>query len=212
LLAKEKPVAMPNEKKTTAEPGTARQWGTSDRLQALSVAVSVAALGVALFAAVTANNATSKANQLAANSASGSLRLASPVTARTVHGKSMYEVSLNLTNQGGGDARFIEAYMGTLLDIQNVNFVGTCPQPTRSYPFSFPLGKTLGVNNQLAGTAMVPVAVVPFGGTPANSMVLYVSWQDNDGSTETNCENLSNTSTVGNLVTFPQRLLSHPIL
>jgi hypothetical protein len=47
-------------------------------------------------------------------------------------------------------------------------------------------------------------------GTPTNSMVLYVSWQNIDSSTETDCENLNNASTVGNLVRVRNRLLSHP--
>jgi len=46
----------------------------------------------------------------------------------------------------------------------------------------------------------VPASILPPGGTPTNSMVLYVSWQDTDGGAETNCVNLSNSSKLGNLV------------
>jgi hypothetical protein len=199
-------VAMPNEK----EPAVAHKWEISDRLQVASITVSVVALGVALYAAVSANDATATANRLAASAASASLRLASPVTA--AGGRPTYEVSLNLTNQGGGDAQSIKAYIGTLVNIHSVNFVGACPQPLQYYRFSFPLGTTLGVNSPpLSGKAMVPMAVLPRNGTPANSMVLYVSWQDTDGITEADCENLSNTSTVGNLALAPRRLLRYTV-
>jgi hypothetical protein len=201
---------MPDEKDSAPRMDTAGGSKLSDRLQAVSIVVSLAALALAIFATLSANDATSKAdqlaakaNQLAASVASAHLVLASPLTAHIAPGTSAYQVSLNLTNQGGGSAQSVKAWVGTLDDIQYVTFVGSCPQPIRSYAFYFPLGKALGVNDRLAGTANVPAVALPPGDMPTNSMVLYVSWQDNDGSTQTNCVDLSNTSTIGD-ITVPR--------
>jgi hypothetical protein len=195
---------MPDAKGTAAAPSTDPQLKISNRLQVVSIVVSVVALGVAVFAAVSANDAVSKSNQLTASASSASLSLVSLPTARIISGTSTYEVSLNLTNQGGGDAQYVRASIGTMPNIQTVRFGQSCPQPIQTFPFAFPLGTTLGVDDRLAGTAKVPMTVVPPDSTPANSMVLYVSWRDDDGSTVLNCENLSNTSTIGNL----QRIFS----
>jgi hypothetical protein len=49
----------------------------------------------------------------------------------------------------------------------------------------------------------VPKNALPLRGTPTNSMVIYVSWQNNDGSADASCENLSNHRRFGNFVTRP---------
>jgi hypothetical protein len=183
-----------------AKPGDTRFQLANVWLQLVSLVVSLAALGVAIFAALNSDSAASTANRLAAKVASASLRLAAPLHERPLSG-GRYEVTLKLTNQGGGDAQAINASLGALANIHNVSFAVTCPPPLTSVPFIFQLGKTLGANDRLAGTATVLSTDLPAGGRPTDSMALYVSWQNNDGSTTTNCENLSNNSTIGNLLT-----------
>jgi len=187
---------------------TDRGWKLSDKLQLIgivaSLAASLAALVLGIFATLSANDATSKANQLAASASSASLLLASPVTAHMLPGTSMYRVSLDLVNQGGGTARLIVASIATVAHIQKVKIASVCPTPVHSYSFIFPLGTALGTNGQqLSGSANVPTSILPPHGTPTNSMVLYVSWQDTDGSAQTNCVSLSNGSHLGNLVRHP---------
>jgi hypothetical protein len=181
------------------------------KLQLANIVVALLALGVAIVAVVSANSASSRANSAAANADkamarannlvesadSAQLRLAALPGYRP--GPAADKVSLDLTNQGGGAANAITASLGTLHNIRNVSFSHTCPPPVHSYRFYFPLGTTLGPDEPLSGTARVPRDAVPPGRTPTNSMALYVSWQNTDGSRQVNCLNLSNHSKLGNL-------------
>ena len=168
------------------------------KLQLANVVVALAALGVAIFAAVSACSA----NQLAANALSAQPYLA-PGGLSASPGPSAYRVKLVMANAGGGDAQYVKAWLGTLYNLDGASFVGSCPQPIRAFSFFFPSGTVLGTTDTLTGHAKVPKNALPLRGTPTNSMVIYVSWQNNDGSTDTSCENLSNHRRFGNFVTRP---------
>jgi hypothetical protein len=136
-------VAASGEEDPPERPGKDRGWKLSDRLQLVVIVVSLAALGLALYAALSANNAMTKANQLAASANRADLILGSRLSAH-IHGTSSYQVRLNLFNQGGGTAYSISAQIGTLHGVHKL-LTRTCPRLERSFPFSFPLGTALAL-------------------------------------------------------------------
>ena len=190
-------------------------------VQVASVLVSLAALGVAVVAVMNANSATSDANQAAAHAnraAAQANRLAASVASAHLHlasanglrehllsGGSGYGVTLDLAD-AGGTALAVKAWLGTVPDIHRVSFAQGCPKTTHIYYFEFPAGTTLGSSDTLSGMIKggVPKDVLPPGGTPTNSMMLYASWQNLDGSKPVNCENLSNEKRIGGLATHPR--------
>ena len=197
-------------------------------IQLAGVLVSLAALGVAVVAVMNANGATShadqaaahanraaaqanraaaQANRLAASVASAHLHLASAhgLKAHLLAGGAKYGVTLDLAD-AGGTALAIKAWLGTVPDIHRVSFAQGCPKTTHIYYFEFPAGTTLGSSDTLSGMIKggVPKDVLPPGGTPTNSMMLYASWQNLDGSKPVNCENLSNEKRIGGLATHPR--------
>jgi len=197
-------VAASGEKELPERPGNDRGWKLSDRLQLVAIVVSLAALAAALYATwsankatTRANQATARANQLAASANRADLILGSRPSAH-LHRPSSYQVSIDLSNQGGGTARSIKAYIGTLGNVRKP-LTNSCPHLERSFLFFFPRGTALGTGRGLPGTVSVPVDAVPPHGTPTNSMVLYVSWQNTDGTKSVSCLDLSNRTQIGDL-------------
>ena len=199
----EKPVANSGEK-SPAQPNTRRGWERSDIIQAALAVISFAALAVAIIATVLSCDAASKADRLATNLASASLVLPSFTYLNTTKVGGTYHVNLTLKNQGGGWASYIKADLGTLHNIANVHISNSCPNPVQSYKVIFS-GTALGASNTLSGKAMVPASVLPPNGTPVNSMMLRVFWNNADGSRRVSCLNLRNSSRLGNLFMAPPK-------